>query len=94
MVILVRKSTWSNFLDLVLSGRRFICYVIYAGPYMASSNHHVHGLSVFGLPSNILDSYKVSLIILSFYCHGPLGWIYLIAYVWGIVIVRISIKFG
>ena len=61
-VTLMKKSTSSNLLDLLLNGSHLIWYVANAGPYMASSNHFVHGLGIFRLSSNSLEWYKVMLI--------------------------------
>jgi len=40
--------------------------LMFVGPYMASSNHPMHGLGIFGLSSNNLKWYEMMFIILYF----------------------------
>lgn len=66
MMIKTRKSTSRNLLNLMLRMSNLIWYILLTGPCMASSNHRNHGLGVFKLSSNNLESYGMMLTFLHF----------------------------
>lgn len=62
MVMLMKKSIWSNFLVLSLRESCLICRFIV---YMALSNYPVHGLGILRVPSISLKSLKVGILRVS-----------------------------
>lgn len=83
MVILIRKSKWSNFLNLLIRWSHHIWYVVFVVL--------VHGLGVFGLSSNNLEWYKVMLIILCFIVILPKN-ISASLYMWMKLLIQAVIK--